>query len=140
MIDEVVVQKREVIVKRYWPTASLRGPVFGREPPVVDEVVKDFVVVGLGLPAGSGAVPEYHFLAGAVAQTEVRHIEVDLFEDAALSSPITSSSPNLPPRLPSSSSSSSSSTTLLVCSLLPFPSSSSHASFFGWGGGGGGGR
>lgn len=141
MVDKVVVQKREVIVKRYWPTAGLRGRVFGRKPPVVSKVVKDFVVVGLGLPAGSRAIPEYHFLAGTVAQTEVRHIEVDLFEHTALSSSITPSSTDLPPRLPPSSSSSSSFTTLLACPFLPLPSVSSIAVqvFFGGGGGGGGG-
>lgn len=142
VVDKIVVQKREVVVERYWPTAGLRGRVLGWKPSVVNEVVKDFVVVGLGLPAGSGAVPEYHLLTGAVTQTEVRHVEVDLFEHAALSSSITSSS-DVPPSLPRFSSASSSFTTLLALHLLPLPSSSSPSArvvFERRGGGGRGGR
>lgn len=141
VVDEVVVQEREVVVERCRPAAGLRGRVFGGKPPVVGEVVKDFVVVGLGLPAGSGAVPEYHLLAGAVAQAEVRHVEVDLFERAALSS--SSSSSDLPPRLrpPRPDSSSSSFLAALLPPLrllLPLPSEASPAAqvFFGGGGGG----
>lgn len=139
VVHQVVVQKGEVIIKRYWPTAGLWGRVLMRKPPVVSEVIKDFVIVCLRLPAGSGAVPEYHFLAGAVTQPKVCHIEVDLFEHTALSSSVTSL--YLPSCLPSSSSSSSSST-LLACPLLPFPPESSPAAqvFFGGGRGRGGGR
>lgn len=137
VVNEAVVQKREVIVKRCWPTAGLLRCVFGRKPPVVSEVVKDFVIVGLRLPAGSWTVPENHFLAGAVAQTEVRHVEVDLFEHAALSSSIVS---RHHARLPTSRSCSTSFTVLLVPSSLPLPPVSSPAArvFFGEGGSGGG--
>lgn len=139
VVDKVVVQKWQVIVESYWPTASLRGRVSGRKSPVVSEVVKDFVIVGQGLSARSRAVPEYHFLARAVAQTKVRNIEVDLFEHTAPSSNITSSSPHLTPRLPLSSSSCPTFTTLLARSFLLLPSSSSPAAqvLFGRGRGGG---
>lgn len=100
VVDKVVVKEREVIVERDGPAAGLGGCVFGRELPVVGEVVKDLVVVGLGLPAQSRTVPEYHFLAGAVAQTQICNVEVDLFEHATLS--LSRTSPDLLPRLPSS--------------------------------------
>lgn len=143
VVDKVVVQKREVVVKRYWPTAGLRGRLSGRKPPVVGEVLKDFVIVGFGLPARSGAVPEDHFLAGSVAQTEVCHVEVDLFEHTALStsspSP-SSSSPNLPLCLPLSRCPPSPFIDLLARSLLPAPPPASPAvrAVFRWGRGGGG--
>lgn len=121
VVNEVVIQKREIVIKRYWSAAGLRRCVFGRKPPVMSEVVEDFVIVGLRLPAGSRAVPEYHFLTGAVAQTEVRHVEVDLFEHTALSSPTATSPSDLPACLPTSSSF----TTLLARPLLPLPSLSS---------------
>lgn len=74
VVNEAVVQKGEVIVKRYWSTASLQGCVFERNVPVANEVQKDFVVVGVGLFAGPRAVPEYHLLTGVIAQTQVCHI------------------------------------------------------------------
>lgn len=134
VVDEVVVQEREVIVERDGPAAGLGGCVFARELPVVGEVVKDLVVVGLGLPARSRTVPEYHFLAGAVAQTQICNVEVDLFEHAALSSPRTS--PDLLPRLPSSGSFVALSAGPLLLSPLPSPVARFAC---GWGGGGGGG-
>lgn len=143
VVDKVVVQKREVVVERYWPTAGLRGRLSGRKPPVVDEVLKDFVIVGFGLPAWSGAVPEDHFLAGSVAQTEVCHVEVDLFEHTALStssaSP-SSSPPKLPFCLPLSKWPPFSFIDLLARFLLPAPPPASPAvrAVFRWGWGGGG--
>lgn len=71
VVDKIVIQKREVIIKCYGPTAGLRGRVFRRKSPVAREVVKDFVIIGLGLPAQSGAVLKNHFLTGAVAQTKI---------------------------------------------------------------------
>lgn len=126
MVDEAVVQEREVIVERDGPAAGLGRRVFGRELSVVGEVAEDLVVVGLGLPARSRTVPEYHFLAGAVAQTQICNVEVDLFEHAALSLPRTS--PDLLPCL-------SSSGPLL---LSPVPSPVARFAC-GWGGSGGGG-
>lgn len=99
VVDKVVIQEREVVVKCYWPTAGPRGRVFTWEPPVVGEVLKDSVVVSFRLLAGPRAVPEYHFLAGVIAQAEVCHIEVDLFEGAALPAPSTSSSSSSSPGL-----------------------------------------
>lgn len=124
VVDKVVVQEREVVVKRYWPTAGPRGRVFTGEPPVVGEVLKDSVVVGFRLPAGPRAVPEYHFLAGVIAQAEVCHIEVDLFEGAALpvsssSSSSYSSSPDLHLHLPPAMVQSSSFIDLPVRSRFP---------------------
>lgn len=98
VVDKVVVQEREVVVKRYRPTARPRGRVLMEKPPVVGEILEDSVVVGFRLPAGSRAVPEYHFLAGVVAQAEVCHIEVDLFESTA-SSACSPSSPASSPDL-----------------------------------------
>lgn len=133
VVDQVVVQEREVVVERDGPAAGLGGCVFGRELPDVGKVVKDLVVVGLGLSAQSGTVPEYHLLAGAVAQTQIGDVEVDLFEHAALSSPRTS--PDLLPRLPSSGSFVALSAGPL---LSPLPSPVARFAC-GWGGGGGGG-
>lgn len=138
VVNEAVVQKREIVVKLYGPTAGLLGRVSWRKPPVMSEVVKDFVVVGLWLPAGSWTVPEYHFLTGAVAQAEVRHVEVDLFEHAALSSSAASRHRTC---LATSTSCLTSFTALLVPPLLPLPSVSSPAArVFCGGGGSGGGR
>lgn len=141
MVDEVVVQEREVIVERRGPAAGLGGCVFGRELPVVGEAVKDLVIVGLGLPARSGTVPEYHFFAGVVAQTQICNVEVDLFEHAALSPPGTS--PRLLPPLPSSGSFVTRLARPRLLSSLPSPAArappSPAAAACGWGGGGGGG-
>lgn len=122
VVYEAVIQKWEIVVKRCRPTAGLLGRVPGRKPPVVSEVVKDFVVVGLGLPAGSWAVPEYHFLAGAVAQAEVWHVEVDLFKHTALSSSTASGCSASKICLPASGSCSVSFTALLAPSFLLLPS------------------
>lgn len=132
VIDKTVIQKREVIIKCYGPTAGLRGRVFRRKSPVARQVVKDFIIIGLGLPAQSRAVFKNHFLTGAVAQTKIWNIEVDLFEHTTLSS---SSSPDL---LSSSCPLSSPFTTLLARSLLPLSSFSSPAAlvFRRWGGSG----
>lgn len=134
VVDKVVVQEREVVVEGDGPAAGLGWCVFGRELPVVGEVGKDLVVVVLELPARSRTVPEYHFLARAVAQTHICNVEVDLSERAALSSP--GSSSDLLPRLPSSGS-----FVALPAGTLPFsPLPSPVAGFAcGWGGVGGGG-
>ena len=138
VIHQVVVQEGEVVVKRYWPAAGVRGRVPGPQPPVVSDVVKDLVIVCLGLPTRSRAVPEYHLLLGLVAQTQVCHIEMDLFQHAALSP--SSSFPIPPPGpLSSSSSSSFSPTTPLTHWLLPPPSVASPGAQVDPGGGRGGG-
>lgn len=116
VVDKVVVQEREVVVKRYRPTARPRRRVFPGEPPIVGEVLKDSVVVGFRLPAGSRAVPENHLLAGVIAQAEVCHIEVDLFEGTA-SSASSPSSPDL--RLCSHPAWGQSSTFIHLFSALP---------------------
>lgn len=121
VVNEAVVQKREVIVKGRGPTAGLQGRVFVRKLPLLNEVKEDLVIVGLRLPAGPRTVPEYHFLAGAVAEAEARHVQVDLFESAALSSPATSSSP-LPAHVLSSEFSCFLFATLLLLSLAPVSS------------------
>lgn len=136
VVDQVVVQKREVVVICGGSTAGLGGRVFRGKPLVVSEVVKDFVVVGLRLSAGPRAVPEYHLLAGAVAQAQVRHVEVDLFERTALSSL------GLPRSSPVPGSPSTASTPPLGRPFPPLPSVSSaaaHSFCRGRGGGGEGG-
>lgn len=142
VINKTVIQKREVIVKGYWATAGLQGCVFRRKIPVVNEVKNDFVIVVVKLPAVSRAVSEYDFLTGTVAQTEVWHVEVDLFEHAALSLSAAASS-SIPSGLHLLSSSPSSSfVSLLLCLLLSVSSVlTSAAQVFSEGGGSGrGGR
>lgn len=46
------------------------------------EVVQDLVVVGLRLGAGAAAVSEYQLLLSLVSQPQIRHIEVDLLQQA----------------------------------------------------------
>jgi len=82
VIHHVVVQERQVVVERDGPAAGAGGRVLVQLL-VVREVVEDLVVVGLRLHAGPAAVPEDQLLLRLVAQPQVRHIEVDLLQQAA---------------------------------------------------------
>lgn len=140
VVHKVVVQEGEVVVERYGPAAGLGGRVPGREPPAVSQAGQDLVVVGLGLPARPRAVPEYHLLAGAVAQAQVRNVEVDLFEDAAPSSPARPPCPDLPLELPLPATVPSALAALPARSLLPLPPSPAPSARVVGGRGGGDGR
>lgn len=76
VIHHIVVQKRQVVVKRDRPAAGARGCILVQLF-VVREVVQDLVVVGLCLNTGAATVPEDQLLFSLVAQPQIRHIEVD---------------------------------------------------------------
>ena len=81
VVLQVVVQEREVVVKGDGAAAGFRGLLLVHLP-VVCQVIQDLVVVGLCVRAGTAAVLKYQFFLCLVAQSEVRHVEVDLAEEA----------------------------------------------------------
>lgn len=78
MVYEVVIQKGQVVVVFYRSAAGGGRRAAQNVFAVAGEASEDFVIVSEGVHTHATAVTEYQLLLTPVAQTQIRHFQLDL--------------------------------------------------------------